>query len=272
MDGKLAWQAILAAVVVVGATVGISWLVFGDDFSDVELGDGVVLPSAAIEQLQRDLVELSYYAGPIDGVYSQLTTEAVRNFQEAAGLEADGIVGSATNNALALALGRPTSMKFVQGAFSGLCYFGGEIDGAVSPRLSGAIARYQADNGLDVDAKYGPDTANAMVASYADRPGNCSYPEDTNTVDVLFGGAYVGFDVEAACALDGDDLASVFARTDDGGTFEVSTAGRGTLVVIRTEGVEITDPESRVERNVEGGFELVSGGVQAYVPSTICVE
>ena len=61
-------------------------------------GDNVI-------QLQTRLSELGYYTGSIDGIFGQGTYEAVRRFQQAKGLNADGIAGSATLTALGLMLG-----------------------------------------------------------------------------------------------------------------------------------------------------------------------
>ncbi len=46
--------------------------------------------------LQRHLAGLSYYHGKWDGKFGPLTEEAVKNLQEAKGLEANGIVGAQT--------------------------------------------------------------------------------------------------------------------------------------------------------------------------------
>lgn len=46
--------------------------------------------------LQRHLAGLNYYHGRWDGRFGPLTEEAVKNLQEAKGLEADGIVGAPT--------------------------------------------------------------------------------------------------------------------------------------------------------------------------------
>lgn len=53
-----------------------------------------------VSELQATLQLLGYYAGPIDGVYSEETAEAVSAFQEAAGLSPDGVVDRSTWNRL----------------------------------------------------------------------------------------------------------------------------------------------------------------------------
>jgi peptidoglycan hydrolase-like protein with peptidoglycan-binding domain len=54
----------------------------------------------AVSELQAALKLLGYYDGEVDGVYRESTATAVAEFQAAAGLSADGIVGSRTWNRL----------------------------------------------------------------------------------------------------------------------------------------------------------------------------
>ncbi|XHX81033.1 MAG: peptidoglycan-binding protein [Stenomitos frigidus ULC029] len=53
-----------------------------------------------VTELQATLKLLGYYGGIVDGVYGQSTVAAVSQFQQAAGLNADGITGPATWNRL----------------------------------------------------------------------------------------------------------------------------------------------------------------------------
>ena len=51
---------------------------------------------AEVERLQTRLAALSFYTGPVDGVFGIHTEQSVQQFQEQAGLIVDGIVGPET--------------------------------------------------------------------------------------------------------------------------------------------------------------------------------
>lgn len=53
-----------------------------------------------ISSIQQALSDQGYYAGKVDGVFGQLTLQAVRKFQKDNGLVVDGVVGKATKRAL----------------------------------------------------------------------------------------------------------------------------------------------------------------------------
>ncbi len=53
-----------------------------------------------VEQLQRVLQQMEYYNGPVDGIYSPATVEAVKIFQISRGLVVDGVVHEDTWRAL----------------------------------------------------------------------------------------------------------------------------------------------------------------------------
>jgi peptidoglycan hydrolase-like protein with peptidoglycan-binding domain len=55
---------------------------------------------SAVIELQAALKLLGFYPDTVDGIFSQSTARAVSQFQEAAGLAADGIVGQDTWNRL----------------------------------------------------------------------------------------------------------------------------------------------------------------------------
>jgi cell wall-associated NlpC family hydrolase len=54
----------------------------------------------AVAQIQAGLKDAGYFGGQVDGKFSNLTRQAVVNFQKAAGLKADGVVEAKTFKAL----------------------------------------------------------------------------------------------------------------------------------------------------------------------------
>ena len=74
----------------------------------VDLPEGVRLAVGSegddVRAVQQALVNLGYTPGDVDGIYGATTEAAVIAFQNASGLEADGIVGAETLAALQSAL------------------------------------------------------------------------------------------------------------------------------------------------------------------------
>jgi peptidoglycan hydrolase-like protein with peptidoglycan-binding domain len=58
------------------------------------------VPSAAVETLQKQLGQLNYYEGPIDGLMGPQTTAAITYLQRDAGLPQTGTMNAATQAAL----------------------------------------------------------------------------------------------------------------------------------------------------------------------------
>jgi peptidoglycan hydrolase-like protein with peptidoglycan-binding domain len=58
----------------------------------------------AVSQLQKDLTQLGFYSGSIDGWFGPKTHDAVVSFQKSKGLKIDGVVGPITKKALSNAL------------------------------------------------------------------------------------------------------------------------------------------------------------------------
>ena len=54
-----------------------------------------------VRQIQKALTSAGYYKGSVDGKEGPQTKKAIKAFQQAQGLKADGVVGSATTEALA---------------------------------------------------------------------------------------------------------------------------------------------------------------------------
>jgi peptidoglycan hydrolase-like protein with peptidoglycan-binding domain len=132
--------------------------------------------TAAVRALQSGLRRLGYFHGPVTGIYGPLTTAAVRAFQQAAGLTADGVWGPATKAALARtggtrpiagpAAGLPPPRPWVrrlQVDLGRLGYFHGPETGVYGPLTTDAVKRFQAAAGLGVDGRWGPQSQSALV-------------------------------------------------------------------------------------------------------------
>ena len=61
----------------------------------------------SVKALQEQLQQLGYSPGVPDGIFGQLTEEAVKALQRAAGITADGVVGPTTLTAIAKMLQAP---------------------------------------------------------------------------------------------------------------------------------------------------------------------
>ena len=83
--------------------------------------------TAIVIELQQVMTDLGYYTGPIDGVYGEGTTDAVKTMQTDLGVTADGIYGAETHNALK---GKGASIvTSLQNALTTYGYYDGPIDG-----------------------------------------------------------------------------------------------------------------------------------------------
>lgn len=79
-----------SAVVMTSSTVSFA------DFTSIRKGD----KGDNVAEIQRVLIEQGYLEGEADGAFGGMTEEAVLKYQSANGLDATGVVGEATYNAL----------------------------------------------------------------------------------------------------------------------------------------------------------------------------
>ncbi|MDO7788989.1 spore cortex-lytic enzyme [Desulforamulus aquiferis] len=64
-----------------------------------------------VSQVQQRLKDWGYFQGPVTGNYGAQTAEAVKSFQRRNGLPVDGVVGTATRQAMGLATAAPAAQK-----------------------------------------------------------------------------------------------------------------------------------------------------------------
>jgi peptidoglycan hydrolase-like protein with peptidoglycan-binding domain/DNA invertase Pin-like site-specific DNA recombinase len=153
-------------------------------------GDGYARPQGSIRvrALQRRLRTLGLRPGSVDGFFGPATKAAVERFQLALGLQADGIVGPRTRQALSRARGRgrllargagyhrrggSIRVRKLQRHLRRLHLHPGPVDGLYGPRTAAAVERFQRRRGFRPDGVVWPDTRRALTkAPHAakDRP------------------------------------------------------------------------------------------------------
>jgi len=158
-----------------------------------------------VAYVQQRLRDLGYLSGRADGIFGNATERAVRDFQAANGLTADGVVGRRTMDALDSPSARPQSAAvgdtsrstpmptpksytastpnatygFLAPGNSGnrvtalqrrlieLGYLSGSASGRYDEATEQAVRAFQARNGQWVDGLAGPDTQTALFSSGA---------------------------------------------------------------------------------------------------------
>lgn len=153
----------------------------------LRLGD----ENSSVLQLQQDLSYLRYYTGSITGHFGNLTQEAVRKFQKASGLSADGVAGEKTLSALEAAMSKSSGESFsssgstdnsllkegtksdavrqLQEDLTALGYYTGNVTGNFGSLTKEAVMKFQRACGLTADGIAGSKTlariADALSAS-----------------------------------------------------------------------------------------------------------
>ncbi|MFJ9927990.1 GH25 family lysozyme [Streptomyces misionensis] len=102
----------------------------------------------------------------VDGSFGPATDSAVRSFQSAHGLGADGVVGPATWQALVLTVQQGSSGPAVQAVQSQLDARGSAltVDGSFGPATDSAVRSFQSAHGLTVDGIVGSNTWQSLVS------------------------------------------------------------------------------------------------------------
>ncbi len=132
-----------------------------------------------VKYLQFLLKIQGYSVNAIDGVFGNNTQNAVRSFQQANGLTADGVVGRKTwyklNNftpdASILKRGNyGADVKYLQQKLYSKLYNTGAIDGVFGKQTEQAVKEFQAENGLTADGIVGKNTWEFVKNDQKTRP------------------------------------------------------------------------------------------------------
>ena len=105
----------------------------------------------------------------VDGAFGPQTTAAVKTFQQAHGIGADGIVGNQTWPKLVKTVksgSTGSAVKAVQSQVDARLPNYLTIDGAFGPQTSDAVEGFQQPIGLTVDGIVGQQTWNRLVSGY----------------------------------------------------------------------------------------------------------
>lgn len=125
-----------------------------------------------VRQIQRRLISLGYLSGGEDGVYGEKTADAVRRFQRAKGLDADGVAGVVTLTALDIVFregGKGRDVTGIQERLKALGYHSGSADGVFGSATAASVKAFQKQNGLEADGVVGFATAKKLFSASAGR-------------------------------------------------------------------------------------------------------
>ena len=126
-----------------------------------------------VRRLQEVLALFGFDPGPVDGIFGAKTGTAVRAYQEAAGIEVDGLVGAGTRESLAerlLATGevlrkgeRGDAVELAQSLLHAAGFDPGPVDGIFGSLTHDAVVAFQRDRALGVDGIVGAKTWGALL-------------------------------------------------------------------------------------------------------------
>lgn len=141
-----------------------------------------------VRALQSQLQALGYLSSKPDGGFGPETESALKAFQKANKLSADGVAGQATQSALATASAKAstsaagnasasasllkegssgTSVSQMQSALLNLGYYTGKVTGSFGSLTQEAVKAFQRANGLSADGVAGSSTLNKLYSGSA---------------------------------------------------------------------------------------------------------
>ncbi len=219
-----------------------------------------------VKELQQHLANTLFYAGEMDGVFGEAVKKAVTEFQKAAGIQADGIVGAATRNALynrtagifnggyplrTLYSGcRGYDVKLLQQRLSQLNYFNAPVTGYFCDKTAAAVRAFQKDNGMYLDG-----SADAIVRRHLWPTTSENQPDKYPKLEKGDAGAYVtqaqmrlkaaGFLDDTADGVYGDNTLSAVKAFQKAYKLTVDgKIGRDTWAMLMTIDLKKAEPEA----------------------------
>lgn len=150
---------------------------------------------AEVRSLQTMLKKLNYLSGAVDGDFGAATDAAVKAFQKANGLNADGVAGPATLSkltAMANATATPVTVyklgstgavvRTIQSKLKTLGFYTGSVDGDFGAGTETAVKAFQRAYGLTSDGVVGNSTLTKLNSAKATaRPTATPKPKATAT-------------------------------------------------------------------------------------------
>ena len=166
-----------------------TWIFFSTASADVQFGD----VGAEVEEVQRYLIAKNFLQGEADGIFGAETEQALKNFQSAVGLNADGICGKETfwllmteksGSSSDLRLGDSGEKVIeLQNTLIRLEYLSGAADGIFGVATEQALKNFQSANGISADGICGAKTFE-ILETYAEVQ-NFSKPMRTDATNNL---------------------------------------------------------------------------------------
>ena len=151
--------------------------VFGGDF--IRLGS----KGEAVSTIQEELKRRGFLGGVIDGDFGSVTEQAVRDFQQSVGLEADGVVGELTRSSL-----------FIPGSVDTQ-----EARDSVRANLDpGGVGIFSPPKVLLTDTAFFPDSSSSIATSVMERGVEVDF--FTQPAELSFPPELPGFDLESVFA------------------------------------------------------------------------
>lgn len=171
----VALAGILGYYAVSGHDQNVSGFEREDQYSLLHIGS----QGAPVALFQKALKEKGFFTEEADGLFGPSTQDAIKAFQEANGIPADGLLGRLTVAALMKTGEGPSSpskpsngysLMQIQQVLKDQGYLTGPVDGTYGAATKAAIGAFQKDHGIPQEEPLGSVTAEAIIKSIKKAP------------------------------------------------------------------------------------------------------